>query len=602
MAEEKKEEASIQSLKRLLPYLKRYRKPMLIGVFCVLCSNAMGVVSPWILKNAIDAMKTGQFAHSLGWYAGVILGATFLQATFLFLMRRIMIGASRDIEYDLRNDLYRHMQLLSLSYYNRMYTGDLMSRANNDLGAVRMVLGPAIMYSVNTFFTAVSTLSMMMYFNVPLTLLALAPLPMISLLVTRYGKVIHTRFKDVQEQFSNISTVVQENLSGIKVVKAFGREEQEIQKFREHNLTYMQMSRKLVKLWGILYPAVELMAGAGVLIVLWFGGRFVIQGKLTLGEFVAFNTYLAMLIWPAIALGWVVNITQRGAASMTRLNEVFDEKPDVSEPADPAVSPDYEIQGKIEFRNVSFGYAKRQPVLKNLSFTVRSGQTAAIVGATGEGKSSLLNLIPRMYDPDSGEILIDDIPLSRFPLLTLRRQIGFVPQDPFLFSDTLLENISFGMEKASVAEIRSAAENAHFSQEIEAFPKGYETVIGERGITLSGGQKQRATIARAIGRNPSILILDDSFASVDTHTEDKILQSLRAFRKGRTCIMVAHRFSTIQDADWIYVLKHGTIVEQGDHETLLRKKQIYFDLYQKQLIEEELGIHETHAPQAFSAD
>ena len=554
-------------------------------------SNSMAVVSPWVLKLAIDALNSGHLQYSLYQYAGVILVATFLQATFLFLMRKIMIGVSRDIEYDLRNDLYRHMQLLSQSYYNRMYTGDLMSRCNNDLSAVRMVLGPAIMYSVNTFFTLVFGLAVMGHINPFLMVLALLPLPLVSWLVTHYGEVIHNRFKDVQAQFSRISTTVQENLSGIKVVKAFGREEEEIAEFRNENLNYFHLSKKLVRVWGILYPVVEFLAGVGILIVLWYGGRLVILNKLTLGEFVAFNIYLAMLIWPSIALGWVTNITQRGAASMARLNEIFDEKPQITDPEISPVSANYEISGKIEFRNVTFGYKEREPVLKDLSFTIHAGYTVAFVGATGDGKTSLLHLIPRIYDPVSGEVLIDDIPLKDFPVAMLRRQIGLVPQDAFLFSDTIEENIAFGMEEPSFERVENAARIASFDTEIQSFPHRYKTVIGERGITLSGGQKQRSTIARALGREPAILILDDSFSNVDTHTEEQILQALRDFRKGRTCILVSHRFSTIQDADWIFVLEGGRIVEEGEHATLLMKRGLYFELHQKQLIEEELHIH-----------
>jgi ATP-binding cassette subfamily B protein len=471
-----------------------------------------------------------------------------------------------------------------------MFTGDLMSRNNNDLSAVRMVLGPAIMYSVNTFFTFVFALTMMIRLNVSLTLIALSPLPIVSLLVIKYGKVIHARFKEVQEQFSNISTRVQENLSGIKVVKAFGREQQEIEDFKMANMQYLQLNRRLVKVWGVLYPLVELLAGIGILIVLWWGGSQVIHGKLTLGEFVAFNSYLAMLIWPSIALGWVVNITQRGAASMARLNEVLDEKPEIITPPVPAVPLDYTIRGKIEFKNVQFGYREEQPVLQNVSLKIQPGQTAAIVGSTGSGKTTLLQLIPRMYDPSSGEILIDDIPLKSFPLSVLRNQIGFVPQDAFLFSDTIQENIGFGVDNFTQEAAREASRIAWFEEEIMSFPKQYETVIGERGITLSGGQKQRATIARAILKDPAILIFDDSFSNVDTYTEDRILQNLREFRKGRTCILVAHRISTIQDADWIYVLEHGTIVEQGTHVSLLVRHGIYYQLYQKQLIEEELHL------------
>jgi ATP-binding cassette subfamily B protein len=471
-----------------------------------------------------------------------------------------------------------------------MYTGDLMSRNNNDLSAVRMVLGPAIMYSVNTLFTFVFAITMMLRLNIVLTLIALSPLPIVSWLVTRYGKVIHRRFKDVQEQFSRISTAVQENLSGIKVVKAFGREEREVTEFKKANYEYLQLNRQLVKVWGVLYPLVELLAGIGVLTVLLFGGRQVILGRLTLGEFVQFNSYLAMLIWPSIALGWVVNITQRGAASMARLNEVFDEKPEISDPPTPAVPQEYQLRGKIEFRNVSFKYRKDLPVLKDVSFEIEAGTTVAFVGSTGSGKSTLLQLFARMYDPDSGEILIDDIPIQQIPLSVLRTQIGFVPQDSFLFSDTISENIAFGIDSREAEEIQDAARLASFEDEILSFPKQYETMIGERGITLSGGQKQRATVARALIKDPSILLLDDSFSSVDTYTEDRILQNLRSFRKGRTCVIVAHRISTIQDADWIFLLENGKIAEQGTHLNLLERRGVYFDLYQKQLIEEELHI------------
>jgi ATP-binding cassette, subfamily B, multidrug efflux pump len=588
MAEQKKEPNSLTSLRRLWPYLKKYRKWMILGIICVILSNAMKVAAPWILRFAIDALQAGK-TSSYAPYALGILGTTLVQALFLFLMRKLMIGVSRDIEYDLRNDLYTHLQVLSPSYYGRMYTGDLMSRVNNDLSAVRMVLGPSIMYSVDTFFTLVFALAMMARINPILTLFSLLPLPAVSWMVIRYGRVIHNRFKEVQAQFSTISTTVQENLSGIKVIKAFGREEQEIEDFRQENQSYMQLNKKLIRVWGILYPMVEMLAGLGILVVLWWGGRQVISGTLTLGEFVAFTTYLAMLIWPAIALGWVVNITQRGSASMARLNEIFDEKPEIVDPLQAAVSLDARLQGKIQFRNVSFSYSS-QPVLKNLNFTIEPGKTVSFVGATGGGKTSLLQLIPRMYEPTSGEILIDDIPIRNYPLAVLRRNIGFVPQDAFLFSDTIEENIAFGMDTSEEKAIIRSAQMANFEKEILTFPLAYKTMIGERGITLSGGQKQRATIARALGMDPSILILDDSFSNVDTHTEEQILQALREFRKNRTCILVSHRISTVQDSDWIYVLEDGMILEQGAHQNLLQQKGIYYDLYQKQLIEEELKI------------
>jgi ATP-binding cassette subfamily B protein len=355
-------------------------------------------------------------------------------------------------------------------------------------------------------------------------------------------------------------------------------------------MKYLQMNRQLVKVWGILYPMVELLAGIGVLIVLWFGGRQVILGHLTLGEFVAFNSYLAMLIWPSIALGWVVNITQRGAASMSRLNEVFEEKPQITDSKVSDQMEAYRIHGKIEFRNVSFRYRKDSPVLSNVSFTIRAGTTVAFVGGTGTGKSSLLQLITRMYDPDEGEILIDDIPIQQIPLSILRTQVGYVPQDSFLFSDTISENIAFGIDSRESDQIEEAARMSAFDDEIESFPKGYETIIGERGITLSGGQKQRATIARALVKDPAIIIFDDSFSNVDTYTEDRILQNLKSFRKGRTCIIVAHRISTIQDADSIFLLDDGKIIEHGTHSDLLEKQGAYYELYQKQLIEEELHI------------
>lgn len=562
---------------------------MLFGILCVILSNSMKVTVPWVLRLAIDALQAGQKTGYAPYALGII-GATLVQAAFLFLMRKVMIGVSRDIEYDLRNDLYSHLQILSPSYYGRMYTGDLMSRVNNDLSAVRMVLGPSIMYSVDTFVTLLFALTMMLNINPQLTLFSLLPLPAVSWMVVRYGRVIHNRFKEVQAQFSRISTTIQENLSGIKVIKAFGREQQEIEDFRQENQTYLQLNKKLVRVWGILYPMVEMLAGLGILVVLWWGGRQVISGQFTLGEFVQFTTYLAMLIWPSIALGWVVNITQRGAASMARLNEIFDEKPQITDPLVPAVSADYRIKGKIQFRNVTFSYHPTQPVLKGLNLTIEPGKTVSIVGATGGGKTSLLQLIPRLYEPTSGEILIDEIPVQDYPLSVLRGDIGFVPQDAFLFSDTIEENISFGMENPDLNTVMEAARIASFEKEILSFPLQYKTVIGERGITLSGGQKQRATIARALGRNPSILILDDSFSNVDTHTEEQILQGLREFRKNRTCILVSHRISTVQDSDWIYVLEDGQILEQGQHHDLLRQKGIYFDLYQKQLIEEELKI------------
>ena len=583
--------SSLHSLKRLWPYLYLYRWPMILGIVCVMISTGAATIAPDILRQAIDGLQTRQLEHSLAYYALGILGATVITAIFLFLMRKIMIGVSREIEYDLRNDLYRHMQILSASYYSKMYTGDLMSRANNDLAAVRMVLGPAIMYSVNTLFTFTFALLRMGWIDWRLMLLALAPLPAVSWLVTRYGEVIHDRFKEVQEQFSRISTTLQENLSGIKVVKAFGREQQEIDEFKKENVKYMEQNRKLVRVWGVLYPLVEMMAGVGILIVLFFGGRFVISGDLTLGEFVAFNTYLAMLIWPAIALGWVVNITQRGAASMGRINEILDQVPQVRDPESPAMDRDYQVQGKIEFREVSFGYDKDRMVLKDLNFTILPGQTVAFVGATGEGKTSLLHLLVRMYDPAEGEILLDGIPLKKYPLEVLRRQIGYVPQDAFLFSDTIEENIAFGMEEPVADHVAHAAQMAYFEDEILSFPQQYKTIIGERGITLSGGQKQRATIARALGKDPAVLILDDSFSNVDTHTEERILQALLEFRKGRTCVIVSHRFSTIQDSDWIFVLEDGTIAESGKHNDLLNQRGLYYDLYLKQLIEEELNIH-----------
>jgi ATP-binding cassette, subfamily B, multidrug efflux pump len=648
----------LAKLKRLVASARKYRVRLALGVVCVTLSNLAATVSPLVLKHAIDSLSTSISEERLLYFGALIVMFAVLEGVFLFLMRRIMIGASRLMEYDLRNDLFAHLLGLSRRYYQNHRTGDIMSRATNDLNAVRMMLGPGIMYSVNTIIRLAIVLFLMLRLNVPLTLFALISIPAVAFAVRYFGRVIHHRFEKIQETFSEISARVQENLSGVRVIRAFTQEESEIGEFKRLNQEYIQKNLQLIRVWGLFYPVLGFLLGLGGVFVLWYGGREVIGGRMTLGAFVAFNAYLGMLTWPMIALGWVINIVERGSASAGRMNEIFDTQPEIFDESvrikaaesaamkipsngggeglrslhrsagvglprggqnppqslrrsplpggdlgPPALgnvgTPETNgfasegiealpsIQGEIDIRNLSFAY-NGQTVLKNINLRIPLGATYAIVGETGSGKSTLVSLLARVHEATDGEILIDGVPLQKFSLKALRSSLGCVPQETFLFSETIAENIAFGVEQASPSDVEEAARLANLLPDVEQFPKQFETMIGERGITLSGGQQQRTAIARALIRNPRILVLDDALSSVDTATEERILSHLKVVMRDRTSILISHRVSTVKFADQIIVLKGGEIVERGTHEELAGRAGYYADLYQKQLLEEEL--------------
>ena len=579
------------AFRRLLPYVLRYRRAFVLGLLCVLVTTSIQLLSPWILKNAIDDLNAGVTRQKLAIYAGLLLGVALVSAVFRFLMRRILIGASRDIEYDLRNAFFQRLQQMPLAYYQARRTGDLMSRATNDLNAVRMMIGPAVMYSSNTLLVFVVAIILMISIDGRLTLMALLPLPLVSISVKYFGSAIHTRFEAIQSQLADISAVVQEALSGVRVVRAYGQEAHELERFRNANEEYVRRNRVLIRLQGMFFPSMTLFLGFGSLLVLWLGSREVIRGRITLGDFVAFNAYLVMLSWPMIAFGWVTNILQRGMASWKRMLDVIDAVPHID---DSQVTPEgraLDIRGRIEIKDLTFAYpAEERPVLDRVSLTLEAGETAAFVGATGSGKSTLISLLPRLHEPPAGTVFIDGIDVRHIPLATLRGAIGFVPQEPFLFSDTIGENVAFGVDAGDLdARIRAAAAVARLDKDVEDFPKGYATLVGERGITLSGGQKQRTALARAVMLDPSILVLDDALSAVDTYTEEEILARLRGVMRERTSLIVSHRISTVRDADRIFVLDRGRIVERGSHDELVREGGIYADLYKKQLLEEELA-------------
>ncbi|HLB91079.1 MAG TPA: ABC transporter ATP-binding protein [Terriglobales bacterium] len=584
-----------KKLRPLVPYLKRYRIGLIWGSMCVLLTNGIAVQFPQVLRHAINDLHSGVTSQKLLKYALAIIAVFVAKGIFQFLTRWIVIGISRDIEFDLRNDLFAHLERLSHSYYQRNRTGDIMARATNDLNAVRNLLGPAIMYSANTIVFTALAVGYMLKISPKLTIFAFLPLPIVSIVIQYFGRRIHERFERIQAMFSDISARAQENFSGARVIRAYVQEQAEIAAFEGANQEYIRRSLGLVRLMGMLWPTLELMLGIAVVIVLWLGGRQVLAGKMDVGDFVAFNTYMAQLMWPVIALGWVINLFQRGTASMARIQEIFSQKPEIADdPQIGAGSPDVirEIEGEVEFRDLNFGY-DGVPVLKDVNLRIPAGSSLAIVGPTGSGKTTLVSLIPRIYDASAGSVLIDGRPIREYTLDSLRRQIGFVPQETFLFSDTIRENIAYGLSQedstASLDQIKAAAEAANIANDIDGFPDGYETMVGERGITLSGGQKQRTAIARALLRSPRILILDDALSSVDTHTEDKILNHLREIMRGRTTIFISHRVSTVRNADRIAVLHQGRVVELGTHDELIARSGYYTDLYNKQLLEEELA-------------
>ena len=626
-----------KNLRPLVPYLKRHRSGLVWGALCVLFNNGIWILFPQVLRRAINDLHSGVTRQKLFTYSLLIIAIALIKAIFQFLTRWVVIGISRDIEFDLRNDLFAHLERLSHSYYQRNRTGDIMARATNDLNAVRMLLGPAIMYSANTLVFTAGALGFMLAISPKLTIFAFLPLPLASIVIQYFGRRIHERFERIQAMFSDISARAQENFSGARVIRAYVQEQAEIAAFETANQEYIRRSLGLVRLMGMLWPTLELMLGAAVVIVLWMGGSLVISGQsqvhlvsylkttttlslsgsMDVGAFVAFNTYMMQLTWPVIALGWVINIFQRGTASMVRIQEILAQQPEI-EDEDQASSHEpratseqvarssqleaRSLLGAIEFRNLNFAYNGTE-VLRDINLSIPAGSSLAIVGPTGSGKTTLVSLIPRIYDATPGAVLIDGRPVRQFPLDSLRRQIGFVPQETFLFSDTIRENIAYGVSteasekdasekedgEATLDEIKAAAEAANIARDIESFPDGYNTTVGERGITLSGGQKQRTAIARALLRSPRILILDDALSSVDTHTEDKILNHLREIMRGRTTIFISHRVSTVRNADAIAVLHQGRIVEQGTHDELIARNGYYTDLYNKQLLEEELA-------------
>jgi ATP-binding cassette subfamily B multidrug efflux pump len=576
-----------ENLRTLWPYLRRYRHRLMLGVGALIIKDVMGAALPMFIGRGVDSMRKGAFdLTAVLWFSAAIVGLSAVKGIFQYWMRIIVIGVSRDIEYDLRNDFFRHLTDLSWDFYGRVRTGDIMARATNDLNAVRQMVGPGVMYSVETGFTLVFVVSIMLVMDWRLTLLALLPTPLISLAVSYFGRLIHARFDRIQAMFSDISSRTQENIAGVRVVRAYVQEDAELRQFESLNRLYVGENVRLARLSGAFMPLLQSLVGLTLLIVLWVGGMQLLEGRITLGQFVMFNTYLVMLVWPMIAFGWVVNLAQRGTASLARINSILKERPSIVEPSAGRAHAE-PLRGEIEFRAVTVEYPAGK-ALDGIDLHIPAGTTVAIVGHTGSGKTTLVHLIPRIMDPTQGSVLVDGIDARNHSPAALRRQIGFVPQETVLFSASLAENIAFGVDGAAAADIRRAAELAGLSPDIESFPGGLDTVIGERGITLSGGQKQRAAIARAILRDPGILILDDALSSVDTVTEDQILSGLAALMRGRTTILISHRVSTVRNADRIFVVEKGKVAEQGTHSELLSLGGYYADLYQKQLLEEEL--------------
>jgi ATP-binding cassette subfamily B multidrug efflux pump len=576
-------------LRRLLPlkpYLFRYKRRYVVGFFTLLVAQAVGVTVPLVIKAGIDTLSAGVNGDKLLLYAGLLLGIALTKAVFQFWMRWILIGISRDVEYDLRNDLFLHLMRLSPRYYIRTPTGDLMSKLTNDLNAVRNIVGPGIMYSANTVVVGVATISLMLHLDWRLTLYALVPLPLVSVAVKFFGQMIHDRFERIQAMYSVITEKVRENLSGVRVIRAFCQEDAEIAEFDRMNCEFVEKNKRLIWITSLMWPGMALLFAIAFMLIMVVGGRHVLDGTITVGTFTAFNVYLIYLIWPMIALGWVTNLVQRGLASLERLNTIFLAQPEIDDRHVPE-TPVASLRGEIEFRNLSFSY-NGKPTLTNINLKIPAGRTVAIVGATGSGKSTLVGLIPRLYDAPEGSLLVDGVPIRRIPLKTLREHIGFVPQETFLFSESVRENIRFGVPGVPDQEVERATEISNILPEIRGFPRGFETMVGERGLTLSGGQKQRTAISRAVIRDPRILILDDALSSVDTYTEEKILRHLTEVMAGRTTLLISHRVSTIRNADEIVVLDGGTIVERGTHEQLLALNGYYTELYNKQLIEEEL--------------
>jgi len=575
----------LRPFRPIWPYLVRYKARYLAGFLCLVFSQ-VGVLVPLIIKAGIDDLIHGVPVRTLLSVAGLLVAVAVAKSVLGFWVRWILIGISRDVEYDLRNDCFLHLMRLSPRYYTENRTGDLMAKLTNDLNAVRNMVGPGIMYSANTLVLGLATVALMMHLDWRLTLYCLIPMPLVSVGVKFLGQQIHERFEKIQALYSELTERVRENLSGVRVVRAFCQEEAEMAEFDTMNLDFVAKNKGLIWISSFLWPSMELLFAVAFLLLMVVGGQHVLTHRISVGTFAAFNVFLTYLIWPMIALGWVTNLVQRGLASLGRLMQIFEAKPEIDDRAVPA-HPLTSLRGEIEFRNLTFAY-NGTPVLKNLDLLIPAGKTVAIVGATGSGKSTLVGLIPRLYDAPEGSLLVDGVPIREIPLQILRRHIGFVPQETFLFSESIRENVKFGVPEATDSQVERAAEISNILPEIRAFPKGFDTMVGERGLTLSGGQKQRTAISRAVIRDPRILILDDALSSVDTFTEEKILRQLTGVMAGRTTILISHRVSTIQNADEIVVLHGGEIAERGTHAELLALNGHYTDLYNKQLIEEEL--------------
>lgn len=578
----------MKNLLTLKKYFLKYKTKLFLGIVFILISNSMTVILPILLKDAIDELQRNTTSAILLKYAGLIVGTSIVGGIFRYSIRQTIIVVSREIEYDLRGDFWSHIQKLPLRYFQNNSTGNIMSHATNDINAIRSFIGPAVMYSIDTSIRLLIVVAIMMSMNFSLTIYALLPLPFLSYGVYRVGKLIHEKYVKIQENFSQLTTRAQENFSGIRVIKSFVREENEIKRWRELSKEFLRKNMNLIRIQAMITPILTVITGISIIVVIWIGGGKVINGEMSLGEIAAFVAYLSILIWPVIAFGWVMNIIQQAEASMKRLNKIFSEPYEIddSEKTDLSIK---ELKGEIEFNNVSFRYSDNLPkVLNNINLKIPIGSTLAVIGHTGSGKTSLINLIPRLYDVTDGEVKIDGKNVKEIPLDILRTNIAVVQQESFLFSDTVNGNLSYGLRTIDIDKVKEVSRIASFDKDVETFTKGYETMVGERGITFSGGQKQRASLARALAADPKILILDDSFSAVDTQTEERILKNLKEFMKNRTSIIISHRISTVKDADNIIVIHNETIAEQGTHNELVALNGIYADLHYKQLLEKEL--------------